>query len=101
MTRIFGLSAADYRRLGHVENHQGNNHRAKEFEQVHGRSVATAHGRRQVCGDGKCQGNHGKYEANYRCCLPALAGFVSTHSVGPDARKLVHGETRLKAIDRT
>ncbi|MEY2465987.1 MAG: hypothetical protein QOD03_508 [Verrucomicrobiota bacterium] len=32
----------------------------------------------------ECQGDHGRYGANYRCCLPALAGFVSPHSVGPD-----------------
>jgi len=32
----------------------------------------------------KCQGDHGRYGANYRCCLPALAGFVSPHSMGPD-----------------
>jgi len=32
----------------------------------------------------KCQGDHGRCRANYRCCLPALAGFVSPHSVGPD-----------------
>src|SRR4051794_12861993 len=29
------------------------------------------------------QGNHGRCRANYRCCIPALAGFVSPHSVGP------------------
>ena len=29
------------------------------------------------------QGDHGRCRANYRCCLPALAGFVSPHSVGP------------------
>ena len=32
----------------------------------------------------KCQGDHGRYGANCRCCLPALAGFVSPHSMGPD-----------------
>ena len=32
----------------------------------------------------ECQGDHGRYGANYRCCLPALAGFVSPHSMGPD-----------------
>ncbi len=31
----------------------------------------------------KCQGDHGGCRANYRCCLPALAGFVSPHSMGP------------------
>ncbi len=31
----------------------------------------------------KCQGDHGRCRANYRCCIPALAGFVSPHSVGP------------------
>src|SRR5215212_6267410 len=31
----------------------------------------------------KNQGDHGKCRANYRCCIPALAGFVSPHSVGP------------------
>ena len=31
----------------------------------------------------KCQGDHGGCGANYRCCLPALAGFVSPHSMGP------------------
>ena len=63
-------------------------------------SVANAPGQRQVCGIGKRQGDHGKYEANYRCCLPALAGFVSPHSVGPDTRNVPLGQARLKAIDR-
>jgi len=36
----------------------------------------------------KCQGDHGRYGANYRCCLPALAGFVSPHSMGPDAENV-------------
>src|SRR5688500_15829466 len=31
----------------------------------------------------KCQGFHGRCRANYRCCIPALAGFVSPHSMGP------------------
>ena len=31
----------------------------------------------------KSQGDHGKCGANYRCCIPALTGFVSPHSVGP------------------
>ena len=62
--------------------------------------VANAPGQRQVFGIGKRQGDHGKYEANYRCCLPALAGFVSPHSVGPDTRNVPLGQARLKAIDR-
>ena len=51
-------------------------------------------------GIGKRQGDHGKHEANCRCCLPALAGFVSPHSVGPDTRNVPLGQARLKAIDR-
>ena len=31
----------------------------------------------------QCQGDHGSRRANYRCCLPALAGFVSPQSMGP------------------
>jgi hypothetical protein len=31
----------------------------------------------------KRQGDHGGCRANYRCCIPALAGFVSPHSMGP------------------
>ena len=50
-------------------------------------------------GIGKRQGDHGKYEANCRCCLPALAGFVSPHSVGPDTRNVSPCQARLKAID--
>src|ERR1035437_6552706 len=34
----------------------------------------------------KCQGDHGRRRANCRCCLPALAGFVSPHSMGPDKK---------------
>src|ERR1700677_30926 len=30
-----------------------------------------------------CQGDHGGRGANCRCCIPALAGFVSPHSMGP------------------
>src|SRR5438045_7920035 len=33
----------------------------------------------------KCQGDHGGCRAKYRCCLPALAGFLSPHSMGPGA----------------
>src|SRR5256885_3117804 len=33
----------------------------------------------------ECQGDHGRSRANYRCCLPALAGFVSPQSMGPGA----------------
>ncbi len=47
----------------------------------------------------KRQGDHGKHEANCRCCLPALAGFVSPHSVGPDTRNVSSCQVRLKAID--
>jgi len=36
-------------------------------------------------GNSKGQGDHGRCRANYRCCLPALAGFVCPHSVGPGA----------------
>ncbi len=35
----------------------------------------------------KCQGDHGRCRANYRCCLPALAGFVSPQSMGPGSRE--------------
>src|SRR6185369_5185557 len=31
----------------------------------------------------QCQGDHGGCGANCRCCIPALAGFVSPHSMGP------------------
>lgn len=31
----------------------------------------------------RSQGDHGGCGANYRCCIPALAGFVSPHSMGP------------------
>ena len=31
----------------------------------------------------KCQGDHGRCRADYRCCLPALAGFISPQSMGP------------------
>src|ERR1043165_6295929 len=41
----------------------------------------------------KYQGDHGRCRANYRCCLPALAGFVSPHSMGP-------GETEFAACRR-
>jgi hypothetical protein len=36
----------------------------------------------------KCQGDHGGCGADYRCCIPALAGFVSPHSMGPGAWNL-------------
>ena len=47
-----------------------------------------------------CQGYHGKYEANCRCCLPALAGFVSPHSVDPDVEKLSIGDFPFKVIGK-
>jgi len=31
----------------------------------------------------KNQGYHSICRANYRCCIPALAGFVSPQSMGP------------------
>lgn len=34
-------------------------------------------------GKGEYQGDHGICRANYRCCIPALAGFVSPQSMGP------------------
>src|SRR3954452_16345929 len=45
-----------------------------------------------------CQGNHGGCGANYRCCIPALAGFVSPHSVGPgkSPEKLKPGSSASK-----
>src|SRR5688500_9537759 len=42
------------------------------------------------------QGDHGKCRANCRCCIPALAGFVSPHSVGPGAQKLRCKRPRCK-----
>ena len=44
----------------------------------------------------KCQGDHGRYGANYRCCLPALAGFVSPHSMGPDGNNFAPACRRLQ-----
>ena len=44
----------------------------------------------------KCQGDHGRYRANYRCCLPALAGFVSPHSMGPGTENLGHDAAGFK-----
>ena len=41
----------------------------------------------------KSQGDHGGCGANCRCCLPALAGFVSPHSMGP-------GKIRVEAMPR-
>jgi hypothetical protein len=38
------------------------------------------------------QGDHGKRRANYRCCIPALAGFVSPHSVGPGGGEVTMAE---------
>src|SRR6185436_13701773 len=46
----------------------------------------------------KSQGDHGGCGANYRCCIPALAGFVSPHSMGPGKSrfKLSRGSARIK-----
>src|ERR1035441_7548300 len=38
--------------------------------------------------NGKCQGDCGNCKAYCRCCLPALAGFVSPHSTGPGKKSL-------------
>lgn len=45
----------------------------------------------------RCQGDCGNCKANYRCCLPALAGFVSPHSTGPDEMNFARAETGLQA----
>lgn len=45
----------------------------------------------------KCQGDCGNCKANYRCCLPALAGFVSPHSTGPDENNFAARLRRLQA----
>ena len=45
----------------------------------------------------KCQGDHGRYGANYRCCLPALAGFVSPHSMGPGTANCAGAQRGLQA----
>ena len=46
---------------------------------------------------GGCQGDHGMCGANYRCCIPALAGFVSPQSMGPDGpiKALLSGGYKL------
>ncbi len=49
----------------------------------------------------KCQGDHGRRRANYRCCLPALAGFVSPHSMGPGAGNVPHESAGFKDKHRT
>jgi len=59
-----------------------------------------------------CQGDCGNCKANYRCCLPALAGFVSPHSTGPGKESLrqmtggfkekrVHLDLRLQTNAKT
>src|SRR3954447_7337466 len=44
----------------------------------------------------KSQGDHGRCRANYRCCIPALAGFVSPHSVGPGGENVAQGSCAFK-----
>ena len=44
------------------------------------------------------QGYHGRCGADYRCCLPALAGFVSPHSMDPGARIKAEGAGGRKEI---
>src|SRR3954464_9298598 len=44
----------------------------------------------------KCQGDHGGCRAKYRCCLPALAGFLSPHSMGPGAHNKAAPPFRFK-----
>src|SRR6185295_2719048 len=44
----------------------------------------------------KCQGDHGRSRANYRCCLPALAGFVSPQSMGPGTTNVAQASHRFK-----
>src|SRR5436853_5430267 len=46
--------------------------------------------------NGKCQGDHGGCRANYRCCLPALAGFVSPQSMGPGNRESAAEAARIQ-----
>src|SRR5258708_919270 len=48
----------------------------------------------------KCQGDHGGCGANCRCCIPALAGFVSPHSMGPGAINLPQARGRRKKNDK-
>src|SRR3954466_6072695 len=51
-------------------------------------------------GSKKDQGDHGACRANYRCCLPALAGFVSPHSMGPGGGELTAPHRDQQAIPR-
>src|ERR1035438_8519344 len=44
----------------------------------------------------RCQGDHGRCRADYRCCLPALAGFVSPHSMGPGSQRLPETDAGFK-----
>src|ERR1041385_4100656 len=44
----------------------------------------------------ECQGDHGRCRANYRCCLPALAGFVSQQSMGPGEPDCAAARVRLQ-----
>src|SRR5271156_4038278 len=42
----------------------------------------------QIVNKSECQGDHGGCRANCRCCIPALAGFVSPHSMGPGTKNV-------------
>src|SRR5436189_4723988 len=44
----------------------------------------------------KYQGDHGRCRADYRCCLAALAGFVSPQSMGPGNRKCAAAPAQLQ-----
>jgi len=44
----------------------------------------------------RSQGDHGRCRANYRCCLPALAGFVSPQSMGPGTANVPQAQGGFK-----
>ena len=45
----------------------------------------------------RCQGDCGNCKAYCRCCLPALAGFVSPHSTGPGEKNFAARAGPLQA----
>ena len=51
---------------------------------------------KMAMGKWKCQGDHGGCRANCRCCIPALAGFVSPHSMGPGGEQSAATGTGLQ-----
>ena len=75
-----------------------------DFEQFHSGSLADAHSPRRAGFGRALPSNKSARElrqggSDYRCCIPALAGFVSPQSIAPDGEQIFSQESRCATAE--